>query len=784
MIAPPYLASMCRPARSVFTACFVAVLAVCPFLRAGASHAQTPLVVTASFDSQTQVRPDTPIELHLNRPLKTDEGGIAVVIDHSDVTSLFIVDGTRLVYSPTLVPLPLGELQVVVYLIGPDKIWRGLGRFQLRVTKETPATASSDSSNNGLTRRSASSSQRGHEPEKPTSSQITIPASVTSSATPETSTPLATTSSTTTEAPTPPKRRWLGFEKMSHVPSVTVALKSQPAQFNFPADTRPTERATFTDGTLQFSMRNQMSRGWFGLQSSADFAGSTFQPEALRFGTLGTKAPQIDLSSYLVQLKLGRTKFIIGHTSFGSSRHLISGFSSRGITVTVPITKRFDIGAAVLNGTNVVGYGNFFGVGKSKHQLHSATFGVELLPKRPGGLRLEFSAINAYIQALNSFSQGSVNDVERSKGGSVRLIATDKGGRFKFEGGFTRSQYRNPADPLLYQGTNTVAVPFLTRNARYLDISYDVLRGYSLTKSREVSLSVALRHEQVDPLYKSLGASPGADKRQNDFQLTGSVGEISIQAGYSRFNDNLRRIASILQSLTRSKQFSVALPAAALWGGTSNTSKYLPRLSYSWSKTHQFGAANPVNGGFETDPAALPNQFSTSQNFSADWQLNKLNFGYNYNRSLTNNQQRGREQSDFLNQTTGLRAGFDPTTKLSLNFDLTRDSSNDLESAKLTRTWRAGPTITWTINRHITWTAGLSNTIAGDRAETSGSRNTEFDTQFSYNLGIDRGELKKVQTQLFIRYADRYARSHDIVFQTSNLTRIKIVNAGVNITFF
>src|SRR5437879_7464373 len=105
-----------------------------------------------------------------------------------------------------------------------------------------------------------------------------------------------------------------------------------------------------------------------------------------------------------------------------------------------------------------------------------------------------------------------------------RLIATDKAGRFKFDGGFTRSQYRNPADPLLYQGTNTVAVPFLTRNARYFDVSYDVLRGVKITKSKQASLSVAMRHEQVDPLFKSLGASAGADKTQNDLQLTVSIG--------------------------------------------------------------------------------------------------------------------------------------------------------------------------------------------------------------------------------------------------------------------
>src|SRR5204862_1011011 len=164
------------------------------------------------------------------------------------------------------------------------------------------------------------------------------------------------------------------------------------------------------------------------------------------------------------------------------------------------------------------------------------------------------------------------------------------------DGGFTRSQYRNPADPLLYQGTNTLAVPFLTRNARYFDVSYDLLRSYKLTKSKEFSLNVAVRHEEVDPLFKSLGASASADKKQNDFQLSGSVGEITFQAGHSRFNDNLRHVASILQSLTRANQFSVALPAAALWGGKSDTSNFLPRLSYSWSRTHQFGSAIPVRG--------------------------------------------------------------------------------------------------------------------------------------------------------------------------------------------
>jgi hypothetical protein len=764
-----------------------------PMVSRGAVNVIEDLQVTSSFSADTAVTPDSSFELLLSRELREGEGRIAIIIGRTDVSSLFVQDGVRLTYVPNLVPLPLGKPNVVVYQVSMDGEWQELARFTIQVVKEAPAATPATAPLAAPPALSPTESLPSNPARIATSvkEDPQIVNGVAALVQPGETTSKAETNSVSQNVPAgassaaPATQSATNEKKMKFTPSVTIAVKSQMAQFNFPENTRPTERATFTDGTVQFSLRSEGTAGPLSSQTQFDFAGSTFQPEALRFGTLGANAPQIDMSSYLAQFQLGPAKVAVGHTSFGSARHLINSFSSRGITVTVPITKRFDFSVGALNGTNVVGYGNFFGLGKTKHQLQSATVGVELLPKRPGGLRLEVSGVRAYIQGLNSFSQGSVNDVERSKGGSVRLIATDKSGRFKFEGGFTRSQYRNPADPLLYQGTNTVPVPLLTRNAHYIDVSADVLRSYSLTKSKQLSLSLAFRHEQVDPLYKSLGASAQADKYQNDFQVSGNLGEISFQAGHGRFNDNLKHIASILQSLTRSKQYSVALPAAALWGATSSTSsKLLPRLSYSRSDNHQFGAAIPVNGGFETDPGSVPNQYSTNHSFSADWQFQKVNVGSSYNRSFTNNQQLGRERSDFLSQTTTARVGFNPTSSLNLNFDLNRDSSNDLESVKLVRTWRVGTTGSWNIGKHISWTAGIANTIAGDREQTNGSRNTEFETQFSYRKAMERGGLRKVQTQMFIRYADRYARSRDLIFQTSNLTRVKIVNAGLNVTFF
>src|SRR4051812_44533801 len=86
----------------------------------GNASAQEGLTVTASFGAGKMVSPDTAIELRLSRALRTDEGHVAVIIGRADVTSLFIVNETRLVYSPALVPLPLGESRVVVYLVHTD----------------------------------------------------------------------------------------------------------------------------------------------------------------------------------------------------------------------------------------------------------------------------------------------------------------------------------------------------------------------------------------------------------------------------------------------------------------------------------------------------------------------------------------------------------------------------------------------------------------------------------------------------------------------------------------
>jgi hypothetical protein len=92
------------------------------------------LTVSSNF-SQHSVASDENIELYLNRPLISSEQKIAVLIDNTDITSLFKLIEQRLRYNATLWPLPVGESSVVVYVIGQDSQWRELNRFSLHVAR-------------------------------------------------------------------------------------------------------------------------------------------------------------------------------------------------------------------------------------------------------------------------------------------------------------------------------------------------------------------------------------------------------------------------------------------------------------------------------------------------------------------------------------------------------------------------------------------------------------------------------------------------------------------------
>ncbi|MBI3653493.1 MAG: hypothetical protein HY231_20885 [Acidobacteria bacterium] len=803
------------------------------------SHAAAPandLQITLNLADHQTLLPNDKIELRLSRELKKSEGRLAILIGQTDLTSLFTPFQQTLTYNRKILPLPVGENALTVYLVSPAEEWREIVRFTLRVANqkpgqqtpgisesqiadnpEKPATetpngttanavekAAKPSANdkpsvtNAVTNQESATTTNatnGAPPANPTSATNGAPPATTTSATTNASSSTANASSTTTDAATAspasttttaqaePTGKRGGFDKLDFTPSLTIGYKSQAAESHFPATNRPS-RPTFSDVTVQGSFKSEAARGIFISQNQFDIAGSSFQQEALRFGQLGNDAPRLDLASYLMQFQISKAKFLVGHTAYGTNRLLVNSFSSRGITMTLPLPQGLDLTLAAMNGTSIVGIENFFGLSNRQHQILGGTLGVEFIKSRPSGLRLEATYFSGYVQALNSVSQSSINDVERSRGLGFRILASDPKQRLRVDGGFARSVFINPADPLVNQGLAVVEVPNLARNARYLEAGFDILKDVEVTKTRKATLTFNYRHETVDPLYRSLGASTQADKTQNQFELIGNVGEILAQFSLIRFHDNLRDVPSILKSLSRAERFSIGAPLTAIFGDANQPKALLPRVSYTLDRIHQFGAALPINGGFEIAPEAIPDFLGTNQSFTSDWQLNKLRLGYRFNHSVQNNQQRGREQADLFNFVHAISTGINATKTLDLNFEFSMEQARSIENQRTDRTFRFANSINWRITQHNLLATNLSHTLLGDTAKTNRNRNLELDVQWSYQFTIGKEKFKKLQGQAFIRYANRYAKARDFAFGLDTRTKAQTLNIGMSFTFF
>lgn len=690
------------------------------------------LTVTASFADKASITPDTPIELNLSRPLQTSEGKLAIIIGQTDVTALFSQTEKGLSYTPTVLPLPAGENSLVVYLVSINNEWKVLVKFPLHVEKmATTQTQIPDT-----------------KPQQPES-----------------------------------KKSIMGFEKFEFKPSLTLNISTQSAVLYFPFSNRP-ERINNVDLTLQGSLQSNIKRGIFESQGQFDVVGSTYQKGALRFGENGDDAPQIDLSSYLIQFQIGKVKVNTGHISYGTNRYLINSFSSRGITVSVPITSRMDFSFAAANGTSIVGWNNFLGLNRRKHRIVSGTFGFEFFKERQSGLRFETSIVRGSLLPLNNFNQGNVNDTEESSGIGFRILGSDKSERLRFDAGFARSKFDNPVDQSLNQGFDVVPVNATTRNAQYLDFSFDLMKDWSLTETRKANLTFTFRHDRVDPLYRSVAAFTQADKMENQFELTGSIGDITATFAHNRGNDNLPNIISILKTLTRRNYLMLSVPLVSVFGDKAKPSVWFPRLSYNIEQTHQYGAFLPVNADFAL--THVPDQMNTNQTFNTQWQgqLWQWRFGYRFNSSFQDNRQIGREQSDLKNLINAFTFGLSPHQKFDFEFELSRESAFNLEQNQMNRTWRGGVNINWRMTENILLTAMTSTTFAGDVANTNRSRNAELDLQWSWRFKYERDSYRKMQGQFFIRYANRYAYSRDFLFDFRNLTKLQTINAGMSFTFF
>ena len=685
-----------------------------------AAQPHDPLKLGISIDDETPVRADGRLELVLSRALGPTEGRLGVFLDRIDLTSLFVHDGLTLAYRSDVKPLPTGPGTLTVYLVSPDEEWLEIATLPLVV--EAPPVASPGQAE-------------------------TL------------------------------RREWA----RELAPSLTVSIKGQRTVDYSPEEARP-PRGDAHDASLQAGLSAGASSGSFTSQGQLDVVGVSYRPESLRYGELGEEAPRVDLSSYLVQLGTGGFKLYLGHTSFGTHRHLVSDFSSRGLVATSAIGSQLDVSVAALNGTSIVGWSNPFGLETREHRVLSGTVGLELVPGRPGGARIEVNAVDGSLQPTSSYTQSHLSDAEQSQGLGARLLASDAQQRFRIEAGYARSSFENPSDPLLDQGAGTVAVQAVTRDAYFLDADLQVLRELRLAEGWASNVTLALRHSRIDPLYRSVAVYTQADRQSSQLQVSGNVGEIKLAASHERGNDNLDDVASILKSFTRRTSGQLILPLGALGAPAGPRSSLLPQITLAWQSTHQFADALPSNGDF--DPSAVPDQVSTNSTVSADWQLPTWRVGCRWNSSFQDNRQPGRELDDIENSVTGIALALTVATGLDVIVDLSSERARNHATEARYEILRGTLAVTIKTSRRSVLALSGGTTSEGDVAGSSRSRNLDADAQWSTGFGAKEPGRLGLEGQLFIRYALRTASSYDTVFLLDSENQVQSVNGGVRITLF
>ncbi|MGQ0542037.1 MAG: hypothetical protein ACT4O9_09340, partial [Blastocatellia bacterium] len=431
-----------------------------------------------------------------------------------------------------------------------------------------------------------------------------------------------------------------------------------------------------------------------------------------------------------------------------------------------------------------VGFDNFAGLSRADHQVYGVTFAREFIKERPGGLRFEVTAMRGSLLPLNNFNRRTINDAEKSFGGAVRLQFKDKKERLRFEGGFTRSRFTNRADPSLEQGLQLTQIRPATRDARFVEVSFDFIQGLKLVDDRKLKITGTYRHEEIEPLFKSIAASSHADKQQNQFEVSASFGDLSFVYGNLRDRDNLDDIASILKTLNRRNNFSFAFSPGTLFT-PKKPIKYLPRISYTYDHVHQFGAFFPT-AGFDS-ASQIPDQDSFAQSVNAELPVGeKFRIGYRYSRAFQDNKQPGRDRADLESAVNAFAFSISYFKDVQLGFDLTRERQKNFETTQIDRQFRFGSNISWqnALFKNSSVAANISTSLAGDTANKTDSENVEFDVQWSYKLSFGKKKYRKMATQFFVRYSNRHAFRLDRPNVLRDINRSQGFNAGLSFSFF
>lgn len=565
-----------------------------------------------------------------------------------------------------------------------------------------------------------------------------------------------------------------GFEKSNFKPSLDLTNKGQLENREIPEASFST-RQQFQDLTAQGGIQMEHQRGNFALRTQANVAGVTYRPEALRFGEKGNAAPRVDLSNYKVELQKGFAEVALGHVAFGTHRHLIRDFGSRGAILTLGAGRPVSLLLGALSGTSIVGWDNITGLTETEHRMLGATLRFELVPSRPGALRAELSVMDGSLQPRNDYNGGAIRSAEKSVGEGLHLSFANKSQRIQLDGGVARSRFHPARDEQLEEGLPVTPLQEADRSAIYLDGTF------VLVQKPNASISATVNFERVDPLFRSVAAFTQADARRESVGVNGTFGPLTVQLGYVRSEDNLDDIRSILKTKTRNSTANVGLNLAQLFAA-KKSAVWIPVVTVSLNHTHQFGAFLPIDSGFSA--SHVPDQISLSANGGLQWQVNKFRFGYRTSLSDQDNRQPGRERSDFTGGNGTFFLGVSPSDRFDVSLETSLDEQTNKEFAQTDETRRTGVTLSWKIIGDLAIATNYSWTNARNDPRTMEREANEGFLELSSGFRLWRSSEQMNRSRLFMRYTRRDQDSLDLQFGANSNNAAWSVTSGVNVSVY
>jgi hypothetical protein len=687
---------------------------------------------------------------------------IAVFLGDLDITSQIQREGQELVYKSTLLPLPIGEQTLTVYRTTTPDRWEPVATFAVKITPNSSqiAAQTGESGKSPTPAPSPAPSPSSNDDESPAATTSPDP----------TSTP-ATTSATTPDPTTP-----IGFST-----KLNVNIKSQLAESRSP-DAGVSPRPTFLDADFTGELSALYPIGTGKLQGKVNLVGTTFRPEALRFNELQERAPLVDLSAYSIDFTDGDNKVAVGNVCFGNNPLLVSNVCTRGVTANLKLNNFADLSIGHLSTTAIVGFDNILGIEQENNTLTGATLGVQVANNNAGGVRLETTVMNGSRLPVANFNVGEVVDAETSDGIGFRVTAANDNGRWKADAGFARSTFTSGGanDPQLTEGTNTIALQPITKNAWYAETSYDILKDVKLDDKRNIDLSANIKLEQTDPQFGTLGASVNADRLQAQYGINATIAGASIQFQHTNSEDNIANLPNLLKTKNNSDTISLNVPLQSV---LQNNSSLLPTISYSYQRTAQNGAIfAALNGGFD-ESSEIPNQLNNTQEIGLEWKFSEaLSFDYKFSNTFQDNRQQGREQADFNNTSHQFSVGWQPSQQLRFNLGYNFTNAQNIER-QITR-FTQSPTfgVSWEFIPDVTLAVNYNFNNDSDSIGESLTRSNALDLLLTWNFKTNTFGRENPGS-VFLRYSGQSNLNSSSIGNVNTNSTINTISTGMSLSF-